>query len=168
MDFFTKNRFTAWAIIILIVLNLFTLSVLWMTNTRRERPPKHGPHFRAHDRKDILDAELNFNDEQKEKHRTLKENHFKQMRILTEEIHKNKKDLFNRLSEPTYDSLEVKALCNKIGSLQSDLEELTFYHFNDIKSICTPEQKEKLKEVNKKLIDILRPKGRRGPPPPRH
>jgi len=67
------------------------------------------------------------------------------------------------------DSLLVERMADSIASFQKVQELSTFYHFKQIRSICTEEQKKKFDGLIKETMMKMAPppSGHMGPPPGR-
>lgn len=151
----------AWAVAILVLLNIASLSTVWFTTCVRHK--KHfgrGPmlHHREHRRfggGDFLNRELNLSETQEKEFEQLREQHFKEIDSNIANVQKVKVELLQSLGKSEN---ELNALFQKLGSYEADLQKSTFVHFNKMYALCNEEQKKILKE---KLLEIS-DKGRHG------
>jgi periplasmic protein CpxP/Spy len=162
MDIFKRNKNLKITIVILVVLNLATITLLWLGKPKhddmRESAKKENQEVRI---KEMLKKELDFSDEQAEQFLELRENHKEKAIALEDELTELKKEMFN---EAMYNSnMNISdSLLNLTLESQRQLEIITFQHFQKVKQICTPEQQEKLFKLMHRLLGPP-PKG--GPPP---
>jgi len=149
MDFLSEKKYMKWIIVILILLNLATISFLWINRLKGpgnreliipDKPPKEKLA-------EFLTAELELTESQATKITSLREDHFKSVDKILQKIHANKKNLMDNLFEGTETTEMASLLTKKIGELQSELELLTFNHFLEMKQILGPNQKDNLKEL---------------------
>jgi len=145
MDFFTKNKYAAWTIVILVLLNLFTLGTLWMkqfmpppllVDTELEKP---------RDVQKFLKKELNLDDNQIEKFEESRREHFEQTREIHEDIQRLKREMVSELFNSEPDTAKMNALAHEIGQKQIKLEKLFSSHFLGLKSVCGVDQRHKLR-----------------------
>ncbi|MCP4121423.1 MAG: hypothetical protein GY751_06685 [Bacteroidetes bacterium] len=165
---------------LLILLNLAALTTIWFGHrsqfAQREVQPRRGmPHERPEVRPrdpqnrpplDFLMIEaLSLDEQQAIFFRELKENHHKKSIEMREEVNRLKDELFNAISEES--SEKAERLSAEIGSVEAEIELLLFYHFADIRALCTVAQQEQFDEMLTRIGQRIHP----GPPPgrgPRH
>ncbi len=152
-----------WIIIVIIFLlasNLTLLATLLLsrdTNDKKiELPRNNGMKFQDDDKKDVgspfedyLAKDLNMTPEQ-----------VKQLKDLSFDFHQTRKDLmmkmgnvkreyFTHLAIDKPDGVYLRNLADSLGRLLADKMLLEFNHYNNIKSICSPEQAQKLDSLSK-------------------
>jgi Spy/CpxP family protein refolding chaperone len=166
MDFLTKRRLTNLAMIVLVILNLFTLTMLWFHQLReRLFPPPPPPDTEGPGRVEhFLERELDLTKEQVERFDELRKQHFLRSEAIMEEIHQLKREITEQLFLSSPDTGKVGRLTEEIGSRQAQLERLLFKHFTDLKSACQPEQKRKFETLIHDLMEVIEP--RHAPCPP--
>jgi Spy/CpxP family protein refolding chaperone len=174
MDYFSKNKITVWIIVILVLLNLFTLSTIWFNQFRvPERPPRQDVGHRRQGLK-VLEHKLNLSDEQIQVFAEIRQRHFEKIRPLQKEIFSCRQELMNELYKSTPDTGRISTLARRIGEKEILRERAIFEHFMEMKSACNPEQKEKFEILLRELMappeDMphLRPRGKEfgyGPDP---
>lgn len=172
MDFFTKKRLVTWSIVILVLLNLMTLGTIWLQRFRHplpEPPPSH--ESRPERVQHFLKKELGLTDKQSEQFKEFRDQHFAQSFAIRKDIHRLKKEITDELFTSTPDTEKVEKLANEIGAKESELEKLLFHHFQDLMSVCQPEQKEKFKALVHDLLRMIKPPEQHEPsgdrPPPK-
>lgn len=141
-----------WIIIaVLVVLNLVTLAtLLW----RPEGPPPPDRERQG----TFLGRQLGFDQEQMAQFRKLRQQHFEQTRALNRAMQENKRRMIGEVAKNPADTAAAFALTREIGMQMRQIDSLLIKHYLEIKSICTPEQQERLGKVFRAA----------GPPPGEH
>jgi hypothetical protein len=166
MDIFKQNKILTVTIIILVILNLATLSLLWLGK------PKHdiirGPENRGNEKvriQEMLNKELGFSDEQVQRFIALREEHKEKTTKLSNDLMGVKKEMFEQAMYG--DNVVLSdSLLNLSLKIQGQLEKVTFQHFLQLKQICTPKQRENLFKLMHRLLGPPEREGMGGPPPP--
>jgi protein CpxP len=161
MNFITKNKWLAVAIVILILLNITTLTVLWWTkkgNQQEERPPQGGAIA-------FLVKELKLDSLQQQQLLVFRDEH----RSATQEIRKKNREakevFFSLLEKEGIADAEIDEAATVSARYDAELAKITFDHFKKIRSICTAEQQKRFDEIIQEVLRMLA--GPQGPPPPR-
>ncbi len=166
MDFIAKHKYSFLTIVLLVLLNVFSLSALWFQILNRTpAPPPDRPGNDLRSAQHFLERELLLTEDQIEEFGKLRSQYFSDSRNIVEEIHKLKREIMDELFLPSPDSSKVAGISENIGEKQAQLERLNFYHFLELKAICQPGQEEKFRRLIRDLQDAARP--RRNDPPPR-
>lgn len=150
-----KDRFLIVVIIFLFVLNLFTLGYLMFE--RRPLPPEmnerdrfeqseNDPGMRDKNRPERPDKliidKLKLNETQVKQFEELKKEHRKQIDMLQDSSRRYHDEYFGLLKNAVTDSTKANALLNRIAQNQVEIDKVTYTHFEKIKAICDPSQKE--------------------------
>src|ERR1043165_9750366 len=162
----TQSRLLIIALIVMVLLNIGTLTTLWMHHPEHGDFSPHGhdwhqgpPH--DHDPAEFISSQLRFTDQQKDQFQKLRDSHQHSVRKFEEENHQLRKKFFDLLKADNVNLTEADSLATAIGNHQKEIELATFRHFNSLKSICTDEQKKKFNDILDDLMHMMRP-----PPPP--
>jgi periplasmic protein CpxP/Spy len=142
-------------IIVLILINLGTLTFIWF----------HSPLSRRSDQSQFasgfLVKELELSKSQQENYFRLRGNH----RKILEQLEEQDKTLHNRFFDQLFseipDSKSVEALADSISENRRKMEVLTYDHFMQVRHMLTPEQKKKFERIFDEVIRMVLP-----PPPP--
>lgn len=150
-----KDRFLIVVIIFLFVLNLFTLGYLMFERNppppgsdERERfePVDNNPDFRDRRRPDKPDVliinKLKLNGDQVKQFEELKKEHRLRINALQDSSRRFHDEYFGLLKGAQPDSIKANLLLDKIARNQAEIDRTTYDHFEKIKAICGPEQKE--------------------------
>ena len=167
MDIFTKKRFIGFLIALLVTLNLTLLGTLWIHYLR---PPPHGwppsPESREAEIAHFFVAELHMTPEQEGSLRALQKQFFARVDPIQREVNDLRRRIIDESFNDPPDTTRVEALANEIGLKEAQKERLLCGHFQEIKKICEPEQKEKLESLVQELFKIAGPPELPPPPPP--
>lgn len=153
-----KDRFYKLVIIILLVINIATLSIFFL------KGQVLGPN--DHTRKkpsDIIIEELDFNDKQIKEFNFLKVEHQIQMRSLHDSMRLEREklpDIILQENEKMVDSVSTN-----IARYQKQIEVYTYLHFVKVKNLCNDDQKNQFKSI---INDILKMMGEKNHRPPLH
>lgn len=172
MDIFKQKRYMVLIIIVLIIFNLSTLTMLWVG-----RPPQSigdqapiNPRKKQAQLEMLLKSELMFNDAQIERFLDLRDKHNRQTNTLSMDIKELKREMFDKvlLAEPQL--MISDSLLRITMDKQAELERLTFEHFLNIKNLCNPEQQKKLRILTHEVLGPPPGETMTGPPqkPPRN
>jgi len=147
MDIFKQRRFLIFLVVLLVVLNLGTITLLWLG---RPAPPppvlNPGNSGSEHARLEaLLKKELKFDGKQIKQYFQLREKHRQQLQQLNREIRKLKKQMFDAVFSKDPQPTLSDSLLNLSLQKQAELEQLTYRHFLELKKLCDPNQQNQLK-----------------------
>ena len=159
-----KDKFLVVTVIILFLLNLFTLGyVLYVRGEPigqmfgndgpgpEERfddgrgPDRRGPENRKPDM--MIISRLKLDPDQVMKFEELKREHRKQTEDLLFRGKKQRDEYFSLLKNDTPDTVRASQLLDQIGQNQKELDRATFSHFMKLRELCNADQK--------KLFDLF-------------
>jgi len=155
MDIFMKNKLTTLLIVLLLLLNFFTIGTIWFGHFNKpdKRPPAPGPgksdngfHFMA--------REMELSEEQKQYFKEIRKEHFKKTRILNDNMRDIKRKISEELFKNVVDTVKVNSLLAEFGETQEAFEREIFDHFLTLKKACNSDQKEKLRELMHEIFHI--------------
>ena len=106
----------------------------------------------------FLSHELNFTDEQESKFKILREDHHSKVESLRDQNKNLHDEFFNLMNASPSDSSKALALADSIAALQKQIELITFYHFQQVRTICSPEQQKKFDTVINEALHMMAPK----------
>jgi protein CpxP len=152
-----KIKVLTFAVIALLLLNFGTLGFLLLTAAKHDRRPPH------HQPKEIIIEKLQLDAAQQADYQKLIEWHRGTIDSLDSQIRSTKNHLYTQLSETAIDSKKNDSLIATLAGDQEQIEKTHFKHFQDIKSLCKPEQLSKFENLTEELSRIF---GK--PPRPRH
>ena len=147
----TKNRVLTIAVVVLVLLNIATLTIHFMHGPMGHRPPRGGP-------KHLIIERLHFDSEQVEAYEDLIRDHRHRVDSMDMLIMELRGSLYS-----SHDEIVSDSLIRLIGETQSAIERVHAAHFADIRALCRPDQLPRYEELSKDLAHFFHP----GPPPPR-
>lgn len=139
-----KIRILWGVIIILVLVNVFTIVTLWIS--RSHKPP---PEFNRKSKKEFLEEHLGFNEEQIKKFESIKSTHFGEIKTQMDSIRLLREELLVLMRKQVFNG-DAEKLIEKIGAKQTELEKMNFRHFREVLGICDENQKEAFIETMKK------------------
>ncbi len=167
MDFLTKKRYTFWIIFLLVVLNISTVSMLWLIYTRKPAGQLHARIPQEdHRTLQFLQKELDLTDTQIQQYEQLRQTHAEKIRHLINDIRQLKKEMMDEVFSNNPDSAKMAEIAGLIGNKQAEIERLTFEHFLDLKKLCGKDQVGKLQRLLDEFFKRNPPPREQAPPPP--
>jgi Spy/CpxP family protein refolding chaperone len=154
-NYFAQNKWTAWLIGLLVLLNVFSLGALWMG---RPKGPQHGPHERGR-MGQFMAKELHLSDEQAAQFKSLWEAHKEEVNKAQDNIGSLRKQRLEALLLSQPDSSQLQLLAQQIGQEQTRVEGLLSQHYFRLWAICNETQR---KELPKVFGEMMKRKGDRG------
>ncbi len=82
---------------------------------------------------------------------------------IQDQLAEVRKSMMEEMSAEKSDTLKLNILSSELGSLHARLKVISFQYYLNIKEICSPEQKVKLKEIFKIFFETETPIGNQGP-----
>ncbi|MDN3677075.1 hypothetical protein QWY90_07095 [Flavobacterium paronense] len=155
-----KTKLLTIAVIGLLVINLATLSFLFLNGPKGNRPPHEGRPMP----KEIIVEKLHFDEQQQKEYDKLIKWHHGEITRLDSDIRQTKNELYDQLNQTEVNVKTKDSLITLLNSYQKQVEETHFKHFVDIKKLCHKDQMEDFNELTEDLGRIFAPKPRR----PRH
>ena len=147
-------------IVLLVLLNIGTLSFLWFNRPDRMERRQH------RDVAQFLTKELRLNPQQKKQYRMIREDH----RMMLQQFQEKDRELHSRffdllLSQP-HDSTVAKSLADSMSRIRQQMDLLTFRHFKNIRQILDSDQQKKFDNIFHKTLQLVMPPPPPPPPPP--
>ncbi len=154
-------KFLKAILLILLLVNVATLSFLWFT-----KPPKPNLQGSA---KGFFAKELSFSAKQEQQFETLQTAFQEQRESLRQSNRETHDAFFDLLQNPKVDSAKVKKAADEIIKIKEKEELAVFYHFQKVRAICDASQKQKFDKIVKEAAQMMGPRPQEGqrPPPPR-
>ncbi len=157
MDIFAQNKLLIRAVIILAMLNVFSIGVfLWKdifrANELQPPPPPHHIELST-----ILKEELNLTETQAVQIQELRTNFLKKERALISILRSQRDSMNVSMFNKTTDEILVKSLAKRIAENEYQMEMLRFEQAKKLKAICTPAQLEKFEELVLEIRDYFHP-----------
>ena len=142
MNYFKQNN---WLIILLVVLNLVTITFLLWPKRPPLGPPGAGmPKGKMYE---LFKEHLDLTVEQAEAFRMEIDKHKKESRPLLEELRGMKKGMIQSLDGVEPDTAKARQIISDVGKLHLQIDSLLMEHYLALHAICTPEQQVELQKV---------------------
>ena len=149
-----KNNWLKYLVVAALLINSATLIFFWL-----KRPPNDNRPPRP---LQILEKELQLDNKQLDTYEIFKKQHHRSHDSLLQLMAEKRRMLYSSKS------VAVDSTIQQIGAIQQEIESITYHHFEDLRKICTPEQKAKLDSLLVGAVQhLLMPKNRGNHPPPR-
>ena len=157
MNYFTKQRLIALAIIALVVINISSIATIWMHKLQPFQRPigVELPEDAREATIFFLKNELQFSDEQVEKYLEMQKNFLEENQQIQHQIGNTKRELYSSLIENR--KIDEKKLTARLGQLASLKEEKTYLHFSEVKALCTEKQEKKFGMLMAQIIMRIDP-----------
>lgn len=164
-------KFYKYAIAGLILLNIAMIVFFIFTKPKHEpRPPRESNDFQAE-----IERILDLSSQQRSEFKGLADDHNLKIKSINEQQQKLLPSYFETLTRPS-DQTNKDSILSRYQQLERQKLEVTYQHFQDIKSMLNDEQIPQFKEFMKILIDRITGSGNskptprendnRNPPPP--
>ncbi len=147
----TKTKFLQIAVAALLLLNLGTL----VYSRFGHRPPRPGESLKKR-----AIEQLHFDAAQTAAYEKLIDGHRSAVRAKEGEMLAAKKQLYAGLKGEVFP--EKDSLAHRLGQIQTEIEDIHFTHFQEVKNLCRPEQMAGFQNFVDELSGFLSPL----PPPP--
>lgn len=160
-----RQRWLLVLVAILLITNIATLSIYWFKKPSRGGGPPD-PAKREKRMGQFMVDQMKFDDTQEAAYWKLRDSMITAQRPLMDSIRRAKKSFFDLLKlQDATDSL-LHSRSNEIAELHKRLDIVTFRHFQNVRSICRPDQLQKfdtvIKEIVNRMTPFRRPGGRSG------
>ena len=147
-----KNSSTRILTITVVLLLLANIVLVYLIVTRKDGPRKEG----RRDPFEMMSKELQMTGQQQKDYKSLKEEHFKNVRPLFDSLRISRTAFFGLMKQENVTDSMIDAYDQRILSQQARLDRLTFEHFRRVRALFTPEQLPKYDSFIVKMTDRRR------------
>jgi protein CpxP len=162
MNYFNRTKWLTILVLILVALNIATVTAFWLLKDRRSGPPPPQSGVT-----DFLVKELGFDSVQKQQLQQLVEAHRREVMDTRRGNREAKDSFFALLKEPNITDAMLAAAAIKANAPDQQLEMITFRHFQKVRALCTAAQQQKFDHIIQQVLRMNAPPGgQQGPPPP--
>jgi Spy/CpxP family protein refolding chaperone len=156
-----KKQHLLWlAIFILFALNIATISFIAFRTPGHPPPPGHG----AFDQ--LVLQTLQLNEEQEHRFHDLKRAHHEAIMQLDKAMKPRFEQYFRLLLDNRNDTVTKKQLELAMADIYQQKLQVTYRHFDQLKSICSPEQQQHFDKLIPELMQVMQPAPPAGQRPP--
>jgi len=155
-----RKEWMVWAIIALLVLNLSTwATIYWHTRSGGVTDKQGGQSGMAENTSIRYSGryfrdELNLDASQMSEFIAFNPLFRQNVRQINQEMARLKHQMLEELSGPECDTLKLNELSDSIGLCHALLKKETYRYYVSIKTICTPDQQQKLKLIFSDIFDL--------------
>ncbi|SOD88060.1 Spy/CpxP family protein refolding chaperone [Spirosoma fluviale] len=166
-----RTKLLTLAVVGLLLLNLLTIGFLFLKPDHPQQPEQGPGRPGAESPAAVIIERLHMDANQQAQYRQLVQVHQAQTRTLNQKTAQLYRTYYGLLEAPTYDAQQANVLSEQIADNQRAIAQLNFDHFNQIKSLCRPDQQTDFKRLVSDLARLFgrqqRPQrpGMDGPPP---
>jgi Spy/CpxP family protein refolding chaperone len=151
MDLVTQSKVKNGLIAVLLIVNLLTVSVIWMQTADAKKPQRKPADDRPPDALQLMQKALDLNEEQTERFRELQKIQLTPAREFNDRLDVLKLELAEELLKSCPDTVLAEKKAREIGEMQTRVEIFRFEHFRNLLALCSPEQREKMAPVIRQL-----------------
>ena len=146
----SRNRIYVLLIGLLLLSNL-ALVGFFVLNKPEKRPDNHRDRPSSFMR-ESLKKDVGFNDNQMAEYDKIIQTHRAQMRPIFEDITRTKENFYQLLSQPNIPDSLLNSMANTIGEKQKLIDMKIFTHFQNLRQLCTPEQRPAFDSLAQKVV----------------
>lgn len=166
MEIFAQNKLLKITIILLVIMNIITISSFVWKDFIRKPPPRKNENRESNLERDnnedkdvsaILKEELNLTESQTDQIKKLRSDFFDKEKMIVTQIRSERDSLNTAMFNKNTDEELAKSLARRIADNEYNMELLRFEQAQKFKSICTSEQLEKFEGLVKEIRDYFRP-----------
>jgi Spy/CpxP family protein refolding chaperone len=152
MDWINQNRLKTGLIAALLILNVITISMIWMQTSGPDASLPRSQDRRMSESASLMKTALDLTDEQTVQFSSMLKSYHEEAKIYNDRLTALKKQLADELFNGSPDSSVSAATAREIGEVQAKVEVLRFQHFQRFIAICTAEQRENLRPIVTELF----------------
>ena len=149
MPNFSKTQILIFIIAVLLIINIAMVLSFGMKSPEKKSNDRHkrpSPISMA------LKDKVGFSPQQMEQIDKLKKQHREKMRVLFEDIRKEKIGFYQNVNKPAIADSTIEELSFRIAKKQQAIEQQAFRNFREIRALCTPEQLPRYDSLMPKVI----------------
>ena len=156
MDIFSEKKILIRIILLLIALNLCMLG-FFIRKEFFQRPPRPDQPKENKNVSAILEEKLDLNRDQVDQIRRMRASFFEREKIISESIRNERDSMNSVMFNKTTDETLVKSMAKRIADNEYKMEILRYEQAKELKTVCTPEQLEKLESLILDIRDYFKP-----------
>ena len=147
-----KETLLTTAVIALLLLNLGTLGFLFF------RPGPHPPGAKRPPLDRRIEKRLHLDAAQQQTFKQLKSAHQQQIQASDRAYRETMEQYFALLKNEMPDTAQQDSLLGVLSQIQGNRTTMTFQHFQDLKALCKPNQKEEFAAMLPELMEVILPR----------
>lgn len=167
MDIIKQNKLISLTLILLVILNITTVSTLWLRYNINKQVISPSSSKNSNQTVKLMQEEINLSTDQADKFNEMHKSFLENTKIYNDELNNLKGEIAEEIFRQKPNDNKVDSLALKIGLLQSKVEVVKYKHFLEFSKICNDEQKKKLQPILKEVFSKKPVKDKRIPDPPK-
>ncbi|MEI9911323.1 MAG: hypothetical protein WDO71_17665 [Bacteroidota bacterium] len=145
----SKNKPLIFIIIALLLTNIGVLGYFLWFNKPAPKPDTNRQNWMM----DALQKDVGFTDQQIAQYKEMKDEHWKRVKPMFDDIRKSKDSLFKLLSDESINDSVINIRAEAIAQKQKSIDVQAFNNFKRIRGLCsTPEQRIKYDTLVQRLM----------------
>lgn len=149
-----KYKWMVWAIVILAAMNIATVMTIVYNRYQTDKEETPGQNNQVSSESNSIQysgryfrEQLNLSSSQMEKFVEFNPVFRQQAMTINYELNRLRQQMLTEMTTEHNDTLTLNALADSIGYLHADLKKITYKYYIDFKTICDPQQQEKLEQL---------------------
>jgi hypothetical protein len=139
---------------ILFLTNIATLSIIWVKKPGKNQS-SNNPEKKEKRMGQFMVDQLKFDTVQAAAYWKLRDSLMTLQRPLMDSIRTAKLRYYDLLNDPHVNDSMLHTRSNEVTALQKKLDLITFHHFQEVRSLCRPDQLQKLDTVVKEIVNRM-------------
>ncbi|MGQ1890045.1 Spy/CpxP family protein refolding chaperone [Thermophagus sp. OGC60D27] len=147
-----KEKYILVAVIVLIVLNIFSWGLLWHSDSPQKKEvstPRNEASFSRTG--NFLTRKLGFNDLQVQEFQKMQKKHFAQLRKYEQQYKLLRDDYVTLAVSTDFDTHKADSIFYEMGQINSKIQKANWLHFRSIYQLCDEHQKQEFRQLILKL-----------------
>lgn len=143
----STNKILVAAVVLLLIANiaLVAFMVMGKDKGRDKRNGKGDPS-------EMMAKELGMTEQQKKDHKTLKEEHFKNIKPYIDSFRAARTAFYALIKDSSVTDSTVNIYSQRLSERQSAIDKLNFFHFRKLRNLFTAEQQPRFDEFVQKMM----------------
>lgn len=160
---FARNKILSLLLLFLLLTNIGMLVFFVYTKPEAPHNNKKNDWGKGGEMSQALEKQVGFSTDQLAKYKSLKEQHWNNLKPYFGEMRTAKDDFFKLITTAVPDSV-INAAADSIAAKQKKIDLQTFHYFQQLRGICTPQQQPAFDSVVSQVIKKMNAMGRKSPP----
>ena len=156
MDIFAQNKILTRLVIVLVVINIISITLFVWKGTSHNPPPPNEQN-EGKDVSLILQKELKLSESQTEEIRKLRIDFFQKEKELETTIRDERDSMNVAMFNKSINDTLIVSLAKRVSENEYKMELLRFEQAKQFKALCTPEQLEKFNALVLEIRDYFKP-----------
>ena len=158
MDIFTQQKLLIRTIVVLVVLNVFSIGFFIWKEVKQNHEPLLFPKNEAYRNvSNILEKELDLSEKQVLQFDEIRKRNFEKQSVLKKIIRDDKDAMNIEMFNIETDNAKIEIFAKRISDNEYKMEMLRFEQAKELKAVCKPEQQEKFRDLVLEIRDYFRP-----------